>query len=127
MRYRTKKLTSAELTLTSDYQYVPLDLSSIGSLGANMQNVVAFHFVLSSGGSLTFKPQELFTYQTNKAEEIGWSEIQKDDGSGVVVATELATALLVSTFSLSTTASSVRVGVKGSGTLLVYATVAQVH
>lgn len=126
MRKSTKLLVSA-LALTGTYQNYALDLATLGSLAVNKRSVVSWHFLLSGvGKTVTFSPQELYGHQTTVGtEDVDYTDVQKDDGSGTMTATELTTTLAASTYSMSTTADNVRIRVKGTGTLTIYASVAE--
>lgn len=124
---KTTQLLAAAQVLTASYVYLPLDVSKLGSLGVNMRNQVTFHFVRASGSTITIAPEELFNYQTTPGTElIGWLPLMKDDGAGNLSSQELTCTEDGFSFSFSTTADNVRVGVKGTGTFAIYVTVAKV-
>ena len=124
---KTTQLLAAAQVLTSSYAYLPLDVSSLGSLGVNMRNQVTFHFVRASGSTITFAPEEYFSYKNSAGtEQIGWLPLMEDDGAGNLSSQELTCTEDGLSFSFSTTADNVRVGVKGTGTFAVYVTVAKV-
>lgn len=134
MRSRTQLLDDA-LVLTASYQYVTLDLTNFGSLGSEMRNQVTFVIdgTFASGDNITLKPMELFSYQTGGVEQIGWSDKTEDSDT-----TAGALEIVERTFNLetqagtpvsisfSTHADNIRLGLKGQGTVAVYANFAKV-
>jgi hypothetical protein len=127
MKKTTQKLTAA-ITLTGSYQYLEFDASTIGSLAVNMRNQVVLSFVRASGSTITFVPNELNTYKNGSGvEEIGWTPVMKDDGAGTLTPSEFTSTEASFSFSFSTMADNIRIGVKGTGVYSVYASVAKVQ
>lgn len=123
---KTTQLLASNLALSGTYQYLALDVSVLGSLAVNKRNQVILHFVRSSGTTVTFLPGELHGYQVAGVEQVGYTPLMKDDGAGTLVPAEFTCTEAAFSFSFSTAADVIRVGVKGTGTFSVYATVAQV-
>jgi hypothetical protein len=122
------RLVESGITLSGTYAYKEIDLSSLGSITQGGKNQIAIHFVLSQvgGETLTFAPQELFSYLTSAVEQIGWSPREEDDGTNLT-AVERTTTQAVTTYYMSSMADKIRVGVKGSGTLAVYISIGLVE
>lgn len=102
------------LALTTSYQNVaqPASLGSVAMKGGQ----VVLTFKRTSGTSITFKVDELFSYQTAGVEEVGWTTRKEVNAAGTGM-DDIEITETDSTFSyaFTTLADQIRVQVKGAG------------
>lgn len=110
---RTVQLADG-LALTTSYQNVEQP-ASLGSVHAHGGQVV-LSFKRTSGTSITFKVDELFSYQTGGVEEVGWTTRKEVDSAGTGM-DDIEITETDSTFSyaFTTLADKIRVQIKGAG------------
>lgn len=115
MRNKITKQIADGLALTTSYQNVsqPADLGSIGLKGGQ----VVLSFKRTSGTSITFKVDELFSFKdANGAEVVGFTTRKEVDSAGTGMDDiEITEADSVFSYAFTTLADEIRVQVKGVG------------
>lgn len=116
---RTIKLGT--INLTTAFQTIEADASVYGSIGANGDSSAILHFVGSALSNLVMRPEELYSYRTNNAEDIDWSPVYEEASTTLnLVERALGTAR---TYRFTTLADRVRVKVKGASAAAILYTI----
>lgn len=134
MRHTVQELDTG-VALTGSYQNFALDLSNRGHLAPGQRNVVTFYITGTSaaGDNITLRIQEQETFlNSSDVDQIGWVDKMEDSGTtaGALEVLErtvnLETETAAFAFTVSTNAKNVRIGLKGQGTVSIYASASKV-